>query len=137
MGAEEEDHFPPLIETFVWVAGRSGGGGGGGGGTERFPCSAPFLMLPTRIISPNRASLSAPGASCVPSADFVGGPALKVQTVSGVSTHLEAEAASKRTIAAEAACLSLRREAQFSEPGSQALVGFTKPDSDRLSFNND
>lgn len=89
MGAEDEDHFPPLIETFVWVAGRSGGGVGGWGGTERFPCSASFSMLSTRIISPNRASLSAPGASCVPSADIVGGPCLKVQTVPGVSTHLK------------------------------------------------
>lgn len=35
MGVGEEDHFPPLIETFVWVAGRSEGGDGGGGGAER------------------------------------------------------------------------------------------------------
>lgn len=27
MIVEEEDHFPPLIKAFVWVAGKSGGGG--------------------------------------------------------------------------------------------------------------
>lgn len=125
MIAAEEDYFPPLIEAFVPVAGMSEGGVRGGGGTERFPCSAPSTF-PTKIISQQSASLWAHGTSCVPSTGTVGGPALKMQTVSCVRTHLEASPASKLSISSEAACLSQRRDTLFSEQGSQALEGLYK-----------
>lgn len=49
MIVEEEDHFPSLIEAFVWVARKSGMGGGGEGGTEWLPCSGQSTF-PTRSL---------------------------------------------------------------------------------------
>lgn len=79
MEAREEDHFPPLIEAFVWVAGMSEGAGGGGGGIERFPFQLKSSLRGEQAC----------GAGCVLLAGTGVGPALQVQTVSCDRTHLE------------------------------------------------
>lgn len=44
MIVEDEDHFPPVTEAFVWVAGMLGGERGEGEGGSRAQDSHPFQL---------------------------------------------------------------------------------------------